>query len=147
MLLLAVADTRSTSELSVCVFMCAHVQVLSCNTSTCINVLICVIVCVFRLPPSGSCVYLAKTRDRHKISPHLLPREVLHSPGNYTVNAVSTPHPMQQPQSPADTNEPFHNFIPLLPTLVPYAQFLVSAPVFYSLQLSQVCYWLPPKMV
>lgn len=147
MLLFVVADTCSTSELCVCVFMCAHVQALSCNTSTCINVLICVIVCVFRLPPSGSCIYLAKTRDRHRISSHLLPKEVLHSPGNHTVNALKTPHPMQQPQSPADTNEPFHNFILLLPTLVLYAQFLVSAPGFYSLQLSQVCYWLPPKMV
>ena len=128
------------------VYVCTRVQALSCNTSTCIKVLLHVLLCVFRLPPSGSCIYPAKTRDGCGIFAHLLPRLVLYNPGNEALRALNTSHPMQQAESPADPNDLVCSFNLLLPDLGLYAQFLVSVPGLYCLQLFQVCCWLPlPK--
>lgn len=80
--------------------MCVRVHVRtrvpasSCNASPCVKVLVCVILRVFRLPPSGSCIYLAKTRAGSGIFAHLLPRLVFYNPGNEAARALGTAHRM-----------------------------------------------------
>lgn len=125
------------SCLNVSVYVCTRVQVLSCNTSKCIKMLLRVILCVFRLPPSGSCIHLAKARDGCGIFVHLLPRLVLYNPGNEAVPALNASHPMQQPQSPAGMNDPACNFILLLPDLDLYAEFLAPSPAFTAFSCSR----------
>lgn len=92
-------------------------------------------------------LHISSKDKRHAGSPLIYCPGRCYTAQGMTVNALSTPHPTQQPQSRADTNDPLHTFILLLPTFLLYAQFFVSAPDFYSLHLSQICYWLPPQMV
>lgn len=100
--------------------------------------------CVFRLPPSGSCIHLAKTRGGCGIFAHLLPKLVLHNPENETVRALNTSHPVQQAESPADLNDHVCNFILLLTDL--HLHYLVPCPCPWPLVVPGLLLALSPKV-